>query len=109
MSVVSSLSALSVYVAGREEKQAVALQRWLLISTFFISKPSMRPVSQEHRAPALTCCSFLQGAPDISWWGRETSTGNLFKCSDHRISCLILSLSLLLYFAKKDMSGRKEG
>jgi len=30
MSVVRSLSALCVYIEGREKKQAVALQRWLL-------------------------------------------------------------------------------
>lgn len=94
MSMVNSLSALSVYIAGREEKQAVALQRLLLTSTFFISKRPMRPVSQELRAPSLTCCSFPQAAADVRWWGREANTGNLFRCNDHRISCSILSAPL---------------
>jgi len=52
--------------------------------------------------PPLTCCSFPQCSQDISWWGRETNTGNVLRYNSHRIPCLTLSASLSFSTAYKD-------
>lgn len=95
MSVVGSLSALSVCIARREEKQAVAIHRDGAL--FFIFSPFSFPCFPFPRSTgfsSLTCCSFRQCARVIYWWGGEANTGNLFRCNDYRIPCLTLSAPL---------------
>lgn len=107
MSLLRSLSALSVYIAGRGEKQAVALHR-----DSFSQAPFSFPCFPFPRSTgflSLTCCSFLYCAWEVCRWGRKANTGNLFRCNNHRIPCLTPSapLSFSIAYEEKTCPGGK--